>query len=128
MPCIYLLKLRCRSDNTFYYKLGYLSNGDAPSRMHYCDHTNVPLTTYFDLVGCYQKDAVNAYALEQELHRKIRNEWKWKCDGAMGIHRKHKFFPKLFSGVTECRVYDKTEIKAIVEYITQNIKECAHEG
>lgn len=120
-PCIYILRMRCKSDGQRYYKVGYLSNGDAPDRMNYCDGSNVPLTTYFELVDYYQQQTPNAKQLEQRIHDKIRNEWKWKCDGAMGIHRKHMFFPRLFSGVTECRVYDKDEVKVLIGYIQSEL-------
>jgi hypothetical protein len=119
MPCIYMLALRCKDDDTRYYKLGYLSNGNAPDRMHYSDSSNVPLTTYFDLVDHCQWDTPDAKKIEELVHHKIRNEWNWKCDGVLGIHRKHKYFPQLFSGVTECRVYDKDEVRAVYRCIKE---------
>ena len=119
MACIYMLALRCKSDDTRYYKIGYLSNGNAPDRMNYCDNSNVPLTTYFDLLDYRQWETPKALEIEQHIHNMIRNEWKWKCDGALGIHRKHKFFPQLFSGVTEVRVYDSDEVKAVYRCIKE---------
>jgi len=123
MPCIYMLKMICRSDGTPYYKVGYLERGNAPDRMHYHNHddTNVPLTTYFDLDNHWQYETPRAKEIEAIVHDKIRNEWKWKCDGAKGIHRKHKYFSKLFSGVTECRVYDKDEVKAVYGCIKKEL-------
>lgn len=122
MPCIYVLRMKCKGDGVMYYKVGYLSEGDAPSRMGYRDGSNVPLTTYFELLGYYQQDTVYAKQIESRLHNKIRNEWRWKCDGSLGIHRKHKYFPLLFSGVTECRVYDKEEVKMIIKYIQSELE------
>jgi hypothetical protein len=121
MPIIYVLALLCKSDNTRYYKIGYLNYGEAPDRMHYCDNTNVPLTEFFELTDHRQWETPRASEIEEIIHNKIRNEWKWKCDGAKGIHRKHKFFPRLFSGVTECRVYDSEEVRAIYGCIKEEL-------
>lgn len=121
MACIYMLLMRCKADGVLYYKVGFLNRGSAPARMHYNDSSNVPLTTYFELVNHHEWQTPRAKEIEGIVHDKIRNEWKWKCDGLKGIHRKHRFFPQLFSGVTECRVYDKEEVRAVYRCIQ---KEC----
>lgn len=119
MPCIYMLLLRDKSDGQRYYKIGYLNYGSAPNRMHYHnkDGSNVPLTTYFELLDHYEWQTPRAKEIEQLLHHKIRNEWQWKCDGAKGIHRRHRYYPKLFSGVTEVRIEDKDEMREVYSCI-----------
>jgi hypothetical protein len=125
MACIYMLLLRDKSDGQRYYKIGYLNNGHAPDRMHYCnrDGSNVPLTTYFELVDHYEWETPRAKEVEQLLHHNIRNVWQWKCDGAKGIHRRHRYYPQLFSGVTEVRVEDLNEMRDVYRCIRSTVRE-----